>query len=577
MVADDTYKSKKKQKNKNWMSKEEYGEMMEMHKKKMHDAIINNGHKLWLPLLNAPSVSEETHSCHDMIIKPKDMEKYLESKRIISQEEEISPPEWDDDEMDTIKRKNIEDMIDDFIAENLKDIQKANIINYENTNEIKEINYKNTDEIKEISYKNTDKIKEINYKNTDKIKETICQNKPDICNKSKKQEILKSVNNIIDNIAIINNDHIKYIDNNIIVDIKGNDINCVEYVNLDINDSNNIDDVEKLSDLEFDEEEVVFSNTVTKSRQVLIFPDARQRKLIDSWFNATTAMYNHTVKHIKSWSPLKTFLTLRSLYIDMKKLEREKKDLDTRMKKNKTKKDILYKYMNVCNDPTKTKKEITLYNKRVKEYSELKQTQKRENEEKQLIYPKLAKKTKEYKELSSKIYERLNFETLRTKILYDVRNNIISKNVWKTKEEEMKRKPKAPKRISIKIKKSNRQSPTIQHENSVPVFIMDATISTVCSLFKAALTKIMRGTIKHFRIRNHTHDRRKKVMDIEYTYIKTGEISKLGPMKMKLQQHGLNKMIDYKLTSLKTIKLHYDTKYNRYSFPTNWWGCARRI
>src|SRR5438874_12531828 len=104
MVVDDKYKPKTKRKNKNWMSKEEYGKMMEMHKKKMQDAIIKNGHKLWIPPLNAPSVSEETHSCYDMIVKPKDMEKYLNSKKN-TQEEEISPPDGENDitnEIDTI-------------------------------------------------------------------------------------------------------------------------------------------------------------------------------------------------------------------------------------------------------------------------------------------------------------------------------------------------------------------------------------------------------------------------------------------------------------------------------------------
>jgi len=149
--------------------------------------------------------------------------------------------------------------------------------------------------------------------------------------------------------------------------------------------------------------------------------------------------------------------------------------------------------------------------------------------------------------------------------LYSIRDEIIARNVWKTKEEEMKKKPKVTQKIRIRVRKSNRRSPTIQHENSIPVHIMDEAISTVCSLFKAALTKIMRGQIKYFRIRNHTHDRRKKVMDIEYACIKTGEITKIGPMKMKMQEHGKNKFINYKLTSLQTIKLHYDSKYNRYS------------
>ncbi len=264
--------------------------------------------------------------------------------------------------------------------------------------------------------------------------------------------------NDFDNQLLIQDDTLSYDENyrpDILDDFDDNvsqisDIICSDddYMFNNIHDKfDDLDNLLQLSNLQFEPTDnekynIPFPQFVTRSRQVIVFPNAKQRKIINFWFNATTSMYNHVVKHIKSWRPLKTFLTLRSLYIEMKNLETLNNDLVKRMKKTKAQKDKLFKQIQTSDKQVKknkrkrTNKQITVYNQRISQYIALKKVQKEENIDKQNIEPKLKKKTKEFNELDEKVDKLLSYKRLRTDVLHDIRDKIISKNVWRSKKED---------------------------------------------------------------------------------------------------------------------------------------------
>ncbi len=55
---------------------------MNFHQTKLRLAILNNGYKIWIPGLNAPGIYQNTNSCFNMLIVPRDMMVYDELKKI---------------------------------------------------------------------------------------------------------------------------------------------------------------------------------------------------------------------------------------------------------------------------------------------------------------------------------------------------------------------------------------------------------------------------------------------------------------------------------------------------------------
>ncbi len=391
--------------------------------------------------------------------------------------------------------------------------------------------------------------------------------------------------------------------------LSNDDVDMINNIPDTFNEFNEFNDMNyllNLSDLKFKPNPKPFPEFVVRSRQIFIYPNHTQRKIINSWFNATTAMYNHVVKYIKSWKPLKKFLKLRDLYSEINNLEIQKKDLAKRTKKTKIKKDKLFEIIKADDSMAKkenkklmknkksikrikfTLKAISAYNKRIKEYSLLRREQTAQNVERQNIEPKLEKDKREYNKLKKWVDKALSFETLRSNVFYNIRDKIIARNVWKPavkkvknaklKGGKLKRYVKSKKCVKLKKevkpkklvkpvepKKSNRRTPVKQHKNSIPVHIMDQAINAACIVFDTARTKIFKRQIDRFRVRYWRNDKKTKVMEIENTYIKNGQIARINKMKMKAQIRGHNKLQDYKLTTTNGIKLHYDTKLKRYS------------
>src|SRR5579863_5869057 len=81
-----------------------------------------------------------------------------------------------------------------------------------------------------------------------------------------------------------------------------------------VNDEEIADEEFDESKLEFVENNIAFKNKLIKCKKVLLKPTKRQQKIIHSWFNACTAMYNATIKYIKLIFPFKELQNLRELY-----------------------------------------------------------------------------------------------------------------------------------------------------------------------------------------------------------------------------------------------------------------------
>jgi hypothetical protein len=174
---------------------------------------------------------------------------------------------------------------------------------------------------------------------------------------------------------------------------------------------------------------------------------------------------------------------------------------------------------------------------KLSEYKTIKTQIKQYNIELNDLKNQYTKYNKIYNDLYNKITLNFNYKQIRTYILKEIRNKIISKYIFNNDK-----------------------------ETAIKVHIIDCSIKLASASFKSALTNYIEGNHKIFKIRYWKKDRSKKVMEIEPSFIKNGLICKnvFGKIKMRYKD-SLNGWTDYKLDTKKAIKLHYDSKTETYS------------
>ena len=294
------------------------------------------------------------------------------------------------------------------------------------------------------------------------------------------------------------------------------------------------------SRLKFNDIGSKFDKSVIKSTKIFLKPSLRQKNIIDLWFDASTEMYNETIKHIKSVLNFNKIIELRELYLKVNKssgsLTIKNSELDKEVKKYMIEKNKLYKY--ISTDRQKTKQNIKTHNSKLNEYVEIRNKIKKLNVELSHYRTQLIKYTQIYKKIYGKINKILDYAQLRTYVLMDIRNNISEKYIY------------------------NNDSKT-----SIRIHILDCMMKTACTSFKTAITNYIEGNSGMFKIRYWSKNRSKKVMEIETQYINE-EGNMCNPVfgEIPMYECKSNKWIDYKLLNIeKAIKLHYDSKANTYS------------
>lgn len=272
-----------------------------------------------------------------------------------------------------------------------------------------------------------------------------------------------------------------------------------------------------------------------QSRRIFLLPTRRQKSILHLWFNACTDMYNVTIKYIKSHFNPKRLKYIRSIDSKIKTIKKTIDNITKLNKKIEAQKKVLFRY--ISTKRKRSSKNIQTYNTKMSEYMNVKAQIKSNNITLNDFKNELTKLSTKRKQIHNKIeHIQLNYKYLRTYALKDKRNAIMNKYIHANNE-------------STQIK----------------AHIIDCVIKFACASFKTAVTNFIDGHIKKFRIRPLKHDRKKKVMEIETSFVKNGIICNdpLGKIKMKFCTRG--KLIDYDLRPTKAIKIHYDSENNIYS------------
>ena len=188
----------------------------------------------------------------------------------------------------------------------------------------------------------------------------------------------------------------------------------------------------KQSDLKFNDINSKIDKSVIKCTKIFLKPSLRQKYILDLWFDASTEMYNVTVKYIKSVLNFNKIIELRELHLKINKssgtLTSKVNQLEKEIKKYMTEKKKLYNY--ITTNRQRTKKNIKTYNTKLNQYVEIRNKVKKLNVKLTEYRGQLIKYTQIYKKIYDKIYNLLDYTQLRTYVLMDIRNNIAKKYIY---------------------------------------------------------------------------------------------------------------------------------------------------
>ena len=277
-----------------------------------------------------------------------------------------------------------------------------------------------------------------------------------------------------------------------------------------------------------------------KSTKIFLKPSLRQSDIFDLWFNASTEMYNVTIKHIKSVLKFNKIVELRELHLKINKssgtLTAKINELDKELRKYMSEKKKLYKYISTHRQ--KTKQNIKTYNTKLNKYVEIRNKIKTLNVKLTVYRGQIIKYTQNYKKIYDKINKMLDYTQIRTYVLLDIRDNIAKKYIYNN-----------------------------NNKTSIRIHILDCMMKTACASFKTGITNYIEGNSGMFKVRYWSKNRSKKVMEIETQYINNeGNICESVFGEIPMYECKSNQWINYKLLGIdNAIKLHYDSKTNSYS------------
>jgi len=265
----------------------------------------------------------------------------------------------------------------------------------------------------------------------------------------------------------------------------------------------------------------------TKCLKINMVVTNEQHKILQRWFNSYIMMYNETVNYIKSKLSFNDIKLLKNSYTIEKNLNSLKKTNTkhlTNLQKQKTKLlsslNSIIKKKNkgwnkkldiIRNDIHVTNQNITNTNKELHNLNiEIEQN----------------------KKYHKKVYNIVNFYKLRTE-LKNNRETIIETS----------------------------QHDQLNYNTKINVHNIDYAIKSACTSYKSCITNYINGHQKSFRVKFMRLNKKRKVMDIESSFIKQNQICYkiLGEIK-----YTYNNM-PYILTSTKNVKIFYDSELEMYN------------
>jgi putative transposase len=279
---------------------------------------------------------------------------------------------------------------------------------------------------------------------------------------------------------------------------------------------------ESFDDIKFKQNKNNCKNAeITKCSKIDMVLDSEQKKIIQLWFMIYIKMYNETVNYIRKRISTNDLIIFKETNIKLGKCQKTLKLYLAELKNLGTEKDkIVYK---IGTSWIKHRMdEFILYD--IKNEIKLK---------KQSIY--LLKKditvlTKKMKKMK-KINNLIDFRYVRKK-MKKTRDRFIELS----------------------------QHREIKYNTKMYVHNMDYAIKSACTSYKSCITNYLHGYQKKFRIKYMRNNKKRKVMDIESSFIINNQLCPkiLGDIKYFYNKER------YILTSKKNVKIYYDSELDIY-------------
>jgi hypothetical protein len=289
-----------------------------------------------------------------------------------------------------------------------------------------------------------------------------------------------------------------------------------------------------------------------KAKQINMYPNSKQKKILLIWIDAFRKMYNKTITYIKQnlknddLKLLKELSTKsKSIYVILTNYYKQLKTQKNELTKLHKKLNKLYKNKKVTNHPeepilTKSQKKaqkkaedletkrIDAINDTVNKIISTKNNIKALN----IIINKTENERNIVEKRKSTIYKKIydllyNYKYIRTYILKDERDTLIENTITKN------------------------------NDISVQTHIMDAAIKKACASYKTCTENYLEGHIKKFRIKYWKENKESQMMEIEKGYINKNQIcgKKLGNIKYTYDNENF-------ILPKETISVHYNSTLN---------------
>ena len=285
----------------------------------------------------------------------------------------------------------------------------------------------------------------------------------------------------------------------------------------------------KLDNIEIKTDKLEIPKNICKIVDMIVSEE--QHLILQNWFNSNIAMYNETLKFMRENISITDIIMYKKTKLNIYHNKNNQKKI------NDTNKNLLLNFKKLQKKKNKTKKD----NSDIKKYkSQIKTNEKQLKvyiKDIKILHKQEIKDDKKMKEIDKFI----NWKNLRTNHLKNIRDEIVIKS----NEEEY---------------------------NRIKVHILDCAIKQACTSYKSCITNFKRGNIKRFTIRNWRYNKKRKILEIENSYVtkKDDEFhicpSIFKKMEYRYKSNSNNEKYELKKESCKIL---YDSEINKYKLLVN--------
>ena len=266
---------------------------------------------------------------------------------------------------------------------------------------------------------------------------------------------------------------------------------------------------------EYTYETDVLEKVTYKCIKKIILPNYEQKEILLQWMNAYIKMYNETIRVIES----KCYMTKNERKADntLKRNERQLlNNLD--IYKSKAEKEIKCKFQTIIQEYNENMKIIHIKRKRTVKDEKLKLKTNISKNQRDIINKNIKCINDKYNLKISELAKKISDIKIKNKIEQ-------SNELMKLKETcDIKRKAIRSKRKHIKIDFERIRTDDMKEikdkikkevNNTIPSHTLDLAIKDCCTSYASALTNLINGNIKHFRIRYIKQTKKRKIIKLE--------------------------------------------------------------